>query len=90
MATNPPHILYERRRNPSRRRAPVDVEYWVLWNDNHRAFRVYRGDVRKELSARDFATAIDLAIREAQQEPPELKVAVKSLRAGKAAVEWSR
>jgi hypothetical protein len=90
MTTDPPEMLYERRRNPSRRRALVDVKYWVVWQEARRTFVVYRDDVRKQASASDQATAIALAVLEAQQEPRELKIAVMSIRDGKPTVEWSR
>lgn len=90
MTTDPPKKLYERRRNPSRRREIVDVKYWVVWQEARRIFVVYRDDVRKQASASDQATAIASAVLEAQQEPPELKIAVMSIRDGKPNVEWSR
>ena len=90
MADNRPTLLTERRKNPARRRAPVDVKYKILWNEERRTFDVYRDEVKTDLFAHDRAAAVALAIAKAEREAPELKVTVSALQNGKATVEWSR
>ena len=90
MEDNQPKMSQERRRNPARRRAMVDIKYEIIWNDDRRTFDVYRAEAKTGAFARDKATAIGLAILDAQQEPPDFKVAVLSSRDGKTIVEWSR
>ena len=85
----PPSV--ERRKNPSRKREiAFDVTDWVLWNDAHRTFDVYRDEKKTGAFARDKPTAVGLAIRSAQEEDRALRIQVKSMQGGKSTVEWSR
>ena len=90
MTDNKPTILTERRKNPARRRAPVDVKYQILWNEERRGFDIYRAETKTEFFASDKTAAVSVAIRQAECEAPGLKVTVSALQNGKNTVEWSR
>jgi hypothetical protein len=78
----------ERRKNPARKKT-VDVGYEVRWNADRRTFDIYRCDVKTGGFARDRATAIGLARRDAEAEPPGRTVTVSCLLDGELKVEWS-
>ena len=83
--------IVERRKNPSRKREIIfDVVYQVHWNHRRYTFDVYRNGEKSGAFARDKATAIGVAIREAQQEDPSLKISVSSIQNGKLTVDWLR
>jgi len=79
----------ERRKNPARKRA-VDVAYEVRWNAERRTFDIYRSNVKTGGFARDKATAVGLARRDAEGEAQDLSATVSSLQDGDLKVEWSR
>jgi hypothetical protein len=78
----------ERRKNPARKKT-VDVGYEVRWNGERRTFDIYRANVKTGGFARDRSTAIGLARRDAEAEPPGRTVTVSYLMDGELKVEWS-
>ena len=79
----------DRRKNPARKK-PIDVAYQVTWNAERRTFDVFRGGELTGGFARDRATAIGLAIRDAEQDARQgLKVVVYSRLDGRQNTEWS-
>jgi hypothetical protein len=79
---------FERRKNPARKKT-VDVAYEVRWNDERRTFDIYRANVKTGSFARDRATAIGLARREAEAEPSGHTVTVSFLQDGEMIMEWT-
>lgn len=69
---------------------PHAVEYRVAWNQSRGRFDILRGVERTPSFSRQQATAIGLAIREAQHEAAETgqKIIVTSMRNGKRVMEW--
>jgi hypothetical protein len=88
--TDDPKSGVERRKNPSRKKiAAIGISYTIEWNEARRTFDIYRDGAKTGGFARDKATAIGMATGDAQREPQGVKVAVFSIRDGKAVVEWS-
>ena len=79
----------DRRKNPARKKL-IDVAYQVLWNAERRTFDVDRAGAPTGSFARDRATAIGLAIRDAEKDAQQgLKVVVYSRLDGRQNIEWS-
>ena len=78
----------ERRKNPARKKT-VDVGYEIRWNGDRRTFDIYRCNVKTGGFARDRATAVGLARRDAEAEPPGRMVTVSCFQEGELIVEWS-
>jgi hypothetical protein len=69
---------------------PHAVEYRVAWDQERGRFDIFRDRERTASFSRQQATAIGLAIREAQREGAESgdKIIVTSMHNGKRIVEW--
>ena len=67
------------------------VEYRVAWDQERSRFDIFRGADRTPSFSRQQATAIGLAIREAQQEAilTGKKIIVTSMRNGRRIMEWN-
>jgi hypothetical protein len=76
------------KKKPVHRRKP-EITFQVRWNMTHRTFDIYREGASTGGFARDRATAIGLARRDAEEERPGVTVAVMAVQDGKPTVEWS-
>ena len=60
----------DRRKNPARKK-PIDLAYQGTWNAERRTFDIFRAGAPTGNFARDRATAVGLAIREAEKDAKE-------------------
>jgi hypothetical protein len=69
---------------------PHHVEFRVVWDQGRARFDIFRGYDRTASFSSQQATAIGLAVREAQQEAKQTgkKIIVTSVRNGKRIMEW--
>jgi hypothetical protein len=61
----------------------------ILRNQVRRTFDIYRANLKTGGFARDRATAIGLARREAEAEPPDRSVTVSCMQDGQMIMEWT-